>query len=120
MGKRWMKGELARTSSTPWEYDREWSEREKRRRQHKSRNKLRGKAKAEELARQAKGEASAVVMRGCSSKVRYKTERQALANQGKNSPISAYICSFCGGWHLTHKRQRSSELDERFGRGECE
>jgi len=51
----------------------------------------------------------AIRRRACGHKVRHENEAAARAHIGAlhhakgYSPMNAYRCSFCGGWHVGHR-----------------
>lgn len=54
------------------------------------------------------------IYRECGSKVRHKTQAEAVANAKKcmkrrGGHISVYHCRFCGGYHLTSKTSINNE-----------
>ncbi|HVA85094.1 MAG TPA: hypothetical protein VNF73_02125 [Candidatus Saccharimonadales bacterium] len=50
-----------------------------------------------------------LVERGCGSKARYESRREArsYANHGvrRDGSLHPYHCEWCGGWHLGHRRR---------------
>lgn len=51
----------------------------------------------------------------CKRKHRYRTQADAtrhmhiLMTIRPDQPLRAYMCRYCGGWHLTHKAQRQEK-----------
>ena len=52
--------------------------------------------------------------RQCAKKTRYATEFEAekftriLMQRRPQTPLRAYDCTYCGGWHITHKPEGSN------------
>lgn len=50
-----------------------------------------------------------LLVRGCTSKARFGSRREAraLAKHGRMSDgsLAPYHCQYCGGWHLGHRRR---------------
>ncbi len=56
-------------------------------------------------ARHRKRRRAARVMRGCTSKVRYRSLASAIDAAVRHA-LTWYRCPYCGGWHLTSRARR--------------